>query len=376
MKRVVIFPLACLLLAAGCTGCKKEGPGGPFGPLATRLPATSDLVVLLDLAETGRSWTELQKETLALPVVAENPGVKQALEEQQALLRTMVAVAKGTLGLDPLEDLQRAAIGVVIVQGGDPGLVVAVEGEFPPDLFARIFPGQKVEEQHGHEVWNIPDSGFQVTLLDGKLLLLADQGRMGAALKAGKADDKFLAAHAGLFAETGGGFLFRVSFVVPDWARTLLEGQKGVFGISTPLGTRQVLVDLGRRLELTVHTTDQRAAENVRYMLEAQGEMLTGSGHLVRGLGFWCMALDLDALPDMPQVAATAFANRKPLLATLEKLFPAPREKPKVVIDGLRVSLEADRLILKGAGLLIGVMAAAAVPAFIEYRKKAAAAGE
>lgn len=356
------------------SGCGKKGPeDGPYGLMAARMPAVCDVVVFVDLAEVGRSWESWQADVLKLPVVAENPGVKQLVEEQQSMLRMAIGMAKGQFGLDPMKDLTRLAIGLTLTADQDPGLVLVVEGKFPLDLVQKFAPGITSRKLAGQDVYTLPGDGAEATILGGKTLIMADPAYMQAALEAKKLAPALAKAHPGLFAEFEKGFLFRASVRKPAWLDKQLEAQMAMPGISTLLGTQQLILGLGDKFSIGILATDAEAAKNLRHFLEAEAEILTGGQHLIRGLAYGAMVLDLDALPDVPAQIAPALANRKALDATIEQLLPEPQAVPPVVLEGSRVSLEADRKVLKGAMVMIGVMAAVAIPAFMEYQQKAAA---
>lgn len=379
MRRIVVgLVLALLAALAGCSRDKPAAakPKGPFATLVSRLPAESDLVLLADLHRMAESVSGLQQDLLALPVVEEHHDLKRLLEGQLSLVRVMTTGLGKELGLDPMRDLERAALGVTLPDGADPGLVLAVEGSFPDDLFGRLGGGPVEGKLAGHRVWRVGDR-LQGVVLEKRLLLVADRAHLQSALDAGagKTGEQLAAAHPHLFAGAKRDFTLRASFVVPGWLRERLAGARGFPLTSTLAGVDDLFVEVADGFVLAAGCKDARVAENLRALLEAESRMMTGTHHLLRGAAWWLLAMDLDALPEIPgeagEVAASVLADREALQATLEQVLAAPKAPPPVTVEGLRVTLHAGPEALQGNLLLVGMAATVAVPAFIEYYRKA-----
>jgi len=381
LKRNVFWiGLALLLAWAGCSRDKPDEkpakPQGPYASLAARLPAGSDLVLLADLHRMAQGISDLQQDLLGLPAVKNNPALQRQLEGQLSLVRVLTAGLGKELGLDPMRDLERAALGVTLPDGADPGLVLAVEGSFPDDLFGRLGGSPVEEKPAGHQVWRVGD-GLQGVVLEKRTLLVADRAHLQPALdaSANEAGKKLVAAHPRLFSADAPEFKLRVSLVVPGWLRKRLAGVRDFPLTSTLAGVDDVLVEVADGFALSAGCKDARVAENMRALLEAESRMMTGTQHLLRGAAWWLLVMDLDALPEIPgeagELVASVLEDREALLATLEQVLPAPKAPPPVMMQGRRVTLKAGPEALQGNLLLVGMAAAVAVPAFIEYYRKA-----
>jgi len=369
MRRLgFIALLAGLVLAAGC-GKKDSGPQGPFVPLVERLPTDAPLVVMLDIAGLFKLTSQAEQELKQLPIMAKHPELLGLVEEQIAIGRASLMMLQAKMGMDPSKDLTRAVVALMLPPDGRMDLVAVVEGKFPPDFFARMFPGAKPEKVAGQDVYPSPGEA-KLALVDGRFLVAASPQRMPASLTAqAKAAEKLAAHHPGLFKAGAKDSLLRVSLDIPAEIAGQLEL---VPGAAVFAGVEHVYLDAGAGIELAATCADDRAVDHVRAVLEAMAELLAGGQHMIRGLGYWLLMLDLDGadeLDGLPPVLAPAIADREALLATLEKLFPEPSGAPPVSVDGRRVALVTDRKMLKGAGLLIGLGAALAVPALMARQR-------
>ncbi len=365
MRRLVLTALLpALVLAAGC-GKKNAGPKGPFVPLVERLPADAPLVVMVDIAKLFSIADGAEQELKKLPILAKHPELLGMIEQQIAVGRASLVMAKGKLGLDPSKDLTRAVVAFMLPPDGRMDLVAVVEGKFPPDFFARLFPGASPEKIAGQDVY---DTGGEakLALVQQRFLVAASSARMAAALsaKAGAAEE-LAERHPDLFAAGAKDPLLRVSLLVPPEVGSQLEA---VPGLGVFAGVQQISLIADQGMNLAATSRDDETVDHVRAVFEAWAEMLAGGQHMIRGLGYWALVFDLDQLLEvdgLPPALGPALADREALLATLETLFPEPAGPPKVTVEGRRVSLTTDPKALKGAGFLIGLGAAVAVPAVV-----------
>jgi hypothetical protein len=374
MKRVICLLLPWLLLPAACsndTQAARTQLADSFVPLLSRLDPGSDMVVLVDLAGAAKLLNESLDEIEKMPLVAKNPGLLQMWKMQRTTLDTLLASAKVSAGVDPLKDLARAAVGVSLRQGSAPGMVIAVSGKFPPDLPGKLEPRATKKRVGGQDVWEVPD-GMGMAVVGGKLFLMAGMAEYPALLHAKNNPKGLLKRHPDLLASMDPGLLLRFSMAVPAWLRTMLpEGQAGV---STLKGLEQVEIDVGSGLRFRARAQTDRAAENVRYFAEGWKELMLGGRNLMRAYMFFIMGLELQHMADMPPQLAGVFENREAIIETMDTWlgeYPAP---PKVVLKDRVVTLTASKPALIGNVFVFGILAAVAIPAFIQYTRRAEAA--
>jgi len=373
-RSCLIVLLPALALVAGC-GKKDTGPKGPFVPLVQRLPVDAPLVVMVDISRLFKIVDQAEQELERLPLLARHPALRELVEGQIATGRASLQMLQGTLGIDPAKDLRRAALAMMLPPDGSMELVAVVAGEFPPDFFTRVLPGAKPEKIAGQDVYPSPGKA-KLALVDGRFLIAASPGLMEAALSPKRdAAEKLVALHPDLFKAGAEDTLLRVSAQLPASVASQI---KLVPGLGVFAGVEQVYLDVGKGVELAAICADDETVDHVRTVFEAEAEMLAGGQHLLRGLGYWLLTLDLDgpdALHDLPPALASALSDREALLATLEALLPEPAGVPAVTLEGRRVALVTETKMLKGAGLLVGLGAAIVIPATIA-RERAAAEAE
>lgn len=369
MRRLRLAAVVACLCAGWACDCQDEPAAvrGPFAALAERLPAAADLIVLIDVAALNTAAAELQQQLMALPLVREHPRVRQLLEEQRGLLRSLLGALRGRLGLDPLQDLERVGAGVVLAADGAPRWVAAAEGALPAQLLDQALPEVAPRQLAGQAVYAPLPGGPQLAMPEAGLLLAASAGDLEPALQPdpGRAAG-WAAAHPGML-DAGTAAVVRLSLRLPDWLRRRLRSVADQPGVSTLLGVERVQLELGEQVLLAADCRDAEAAERVQHLLAAEANLVAGGQHLMRGVGFLALALDLQALPGLQPAVAEALADREALRQTLELLFPELERAPPVTRSGQRVELRLEAGALRGMAMISGLLAAVAVPAFARY---------
>jgi len=374
MKRAIFLLLPWLLLLAACsndTRAARTGLADSFVPLLSRLDPGSDMVVLADLAGAAKLLNETLDEIEKAPLVARNLTLLQMWKMQRTTLDTLLASAKVSAGVDPLKDLFRAAVGVRLRQGAAPGMVVAVSGKFPPDLPQKLEPRTVKKRMGGRDVWEAPD-GMGLAVVDGAVFLMAPLAEYPALLKAKHDPKELLKSHPDLLTSMEPGLLLRFSMAVPAWLRSMLPDDQA--GVSTLKGLEHVEIDVGSGLRFTARAQNDRAAENIRYFAEGWKELMLGGRNLMRAYMFFAMGLDLQHLAGLPPPFAAVFENRAAIMETMDAWlgeYPVP---PKVVVKDRVVTLTAGKQVLIGNVFVFGILAAIAIPAFIQYTRRAEAA--
>jgi hypothetical protein len=369
MRRLRLAAVVACLCAGWACDCQDEPAAvrGPFAALAERLPAEADLIVLIDVAALNTAATELQQQLMALPLVRRHPRVRQLLEEQRGLLRSLLGALRGRLGLDPLQDLERVAAGVVLAADGAPRWVAAAEGALPAQLLEQALPDVAPRQVAGQAVYAPLPDGPQLAMPETGLLLAASAGDLQPALQPepGRAAG-WAAAHPGMLNEEAAAVV-QLSLRLPDWLRRRLQSAADQPGVSTLLGVERVQLELGEQVLLAADCRDDGAAERMQQLLAAEANLVAGGQHLMRGIGFLVLALDLQALPELQPALAETLADREALRLTLEALFPELERAPPVTRRDQRVELRIDSGALRGMAMISGLLAAVAVPAFTRY---------
>ncbi len=368
-KTILLACICCVwsLLAAGRP--VSAGGSGPFEPLLTHLPAESDLVVLVDLAEGGRIFYSILDKVQNTALVAENPGLAKMFAQQRSVMEAQMAATKASLGFDPFRDLQRAAVGVVLENTDRPGLVLVVTGKFPADLAEKLVPGAQAEQVGGFPVYSLPD-GFKFTLLDGKLIVMAPD-RLQAALQSGEVPARLRERHPGLFAKTGEGFLLRMHLAVPGFVQALAAGEEAKIVRTLLTSLRRVTIEIDRQLAMGIECADEAGVERAELLLTGWREFMIGGAHMWRAYALMVLGFDIGSMPQLPPEVKAALANRQAFIKTIDEFFPTPAEKPKVARQGNSVSLTALPAMLQGSAFMLGVLSAIAIPSFLKYIQKA-----
>lgn len=374
MKRATCLLLPWMLLLAACsndTRAARTGLADSFVPLLSRLDPGSDMIVLVDLAGAAKLLAESLDEIEKAPLVAKNPALLQMWKMQRTTLDTLLASAKVSAGVDPLKDLSRAVAGVRLRQGAAPGMVMAVSGKFPPDLPGKLEPRAVKKRMGGRDVWEAPD-GSGMAVVGGSVFLMAPMTEYPALLKA-KHDPKLLLKnHPDLLTSMEPGLLLRFSMTVPAWLRAMLPDDQA--GVSTLKGLEHVEIDVGTGLRFTARAMNDRAAENIRYFAEGWKELMLGGRNLMRAYMFFAMGLDLQHLAGLPPQFAAVFENREAIKETMDAWLGEYPVAPKVVMQDRVVTLTAGKQALIGNVFVFGILAAIAIPAFIQYTRRAEAA--
>lgn len=373
MKRAICLFLPWLLLPGACAKDTRAARGelaDGFVPLLSRLNPGSDVVVLADLAGAARVLQESLDDLEHTPLVAKNPALLQMWKMQRGTLDGMLASVKLSAGLDPMKDLGRAVVGVHLRPDAAPEIVAVVSGKFPPDLPAKIEPNAVKQRIGGQDVWKTPD-GMGMAVLDGEYILLADLAAYPALLQTGKTRRDLLKLHPGLLDSMDRGLLLRVSFAVPPWLRSMLpDGQAGV---SMLKGLDHLDIDVGAGLRFSAKAHDDRAAGNLRCFAEGWKELMIGGRNLMRAYVFIAMGLELQHLPGIPPQFASVFENREVIMETLDAWLGEDPLPPRVVLENREVRLTASKHALVGNVFVLGILAAIAIPAFIQYIRRSKA---
>ncbi len=335
------------------------------------LPAEADLVVVLDLAAWGRVYREVAAETEALPAVAENPEVKNLLGMQRTLLDSALGSLKTQYGLDLLQDLGWAAAGMVMADGRAPRGAIVALGRMPADLARKIVPEGQAETLAGREVWRAPSSAIAVD--PGKRLIAAEcpEG-LSRALAATEIPPELARRFPELTARPGADHYIRLALAVPEAARAELLRDPSVPLATLAGGLGWVQLDVSKDgVRIALGCDGPAAAQKARRLLQGLGESFVAGTYLWRTYAYAALALDLGELEGVPPQLEGLLANRPALVRTIEALLPRPEGRPEVSLDGTTARLVVPARLTRGGFLLSGVLAAVAVPAFIQYIHKA-----
>lgn len=380
MKRAIVLALPWLLLLGGsCTKkeqssqaaavAAKPGPDS-FSPLLERLPPGADLLVVAGISAQAGAVNSLLNGVEKVPLVAENPELLKLWKMQRNMFEGMLASAPAKLGIDPLHDLDRAALGLWLKPGQDPDLAAVVTGKFPADLPKHFNPAATPQTIGQQQVWDV-GQGMGMAIENGKLLLLAKLAILPQLLS-GKVSAGGNKLHQDLALPYPKGFLLRVSFVLPEWLRKI--GQPQAPMLSTLGGLSGLMLDIGDNVFLRVRTTTQRATENVQYLLSGLREMMIGGRYMFRAYAYFVLGLDLGQMAAIPEPFRSALQNRKALLDTIDNYLGPEKARPELDVEGRTVTLRASQNALTGSAFVVGILAAIAIPAFINYTRKAKAA--
>jgi hypothetical protein len=270
-------------------------------------------------------------------------------------------------GVDLLSDLERAAAAVRLYPDGPPEAFLAVRGKFPPGLLGKLLPPGARRLALDREVYQL-DEHMSVELDPGGVLVLKIAERAGERQDAGESAARLLDAHPRLLAPSVAGMFLRVSYAAPKW----LPDAASPAGVMRWLAADvpRAELELGPGMMLSAEGAGDRAVENLRLLAEGWKEFTVGGRSLWRAYIFMIVGLDLGGLPGMPPEVVAALENRKAVLATVEDLLGEPAAPPAVKVEGRRVSFRADGKAMAGSTFVLGIMAAIAVPAFIDYIRK------
>jgi len=369
MRRMLLLTLPWWALLACARPSSSGDDLGAFEPLLKRLPADADLVLLVDTAQAGRSFHALLARLEHTPWVAQNPGLQAIWRQQRGMLDAALAAAKTSLGFDPFADLTRLAAAVRIPQEGEPPLVVVAEGRFPPDLPGKLFPEARTESMGGQTVYRA-DIGPDAAVIEGRLLLLADRDSMPGCLAGGTDREALLNRHHGLRGVLPPGFISRLSFAPPAWLKAQADAGGRQPLISTLAELRSLRLDIGDELCLAAEASTDPAAESLQLMFEGWRDLMTGGQDLVRGYLLMVLGMDLQELPGLPPELRDALKNRSAAVASLREFFPAQTPAPRLNRSGRSLSLHASPEMAAGNASILGIAAAIAIPAFINYLRR------
>lgn len=350
------------------------GPGlglasaASFDALLNRLPADSDLVLVADLTQVGQTFNATLDRLQNTPLVTENPDFAQLLAQQRIMLQVQLAALKNNLGFDPFKDLKQAVAGIRIGQAGRPAMVAVLRGNFPEGLAAKLAKGAEPRALEQHQAYRLEKDLWLVQI--GAELVIATNDQLGPALAGGGDAAAIKQRHPGLSPGAGEKEMLAMSFALPDWLRVLGDNEQ-MRGLRTLLTSlTRVEMRVGDELAIGLACADAAGTERAELVLKGYRELLVGGAHLWRAYALLILGFDLSALPGIPPQVQTALANREALRKTIDDLLPSPKAKPIVVRKGNRVDMTAPAEMLQGSVFVMGIMAAVAIPAFIEYIRK------
>jgi hypothetical protein len=364
---------AFLLVAGFCLDCSRSTDGATrFSSLLSRLPADSDLVLIADLSEASQKVQRLLEFIQNLPIVKENEGVKQAYQMGRAQLDMGLNAIRSQFGLDPLKDLLLAAVGIVLREEEEPRLVLVVSGNIPADLPAKLF--SKAEEETRGAVKLSKGQGAEAAILDGPMLVFSMGAPLELASGSHRPVEKLMQRHRGLSSPLTDGFIAEISLDVPAWLKKKIkeESPEVVRGLLSSFS--HVDFEFGKSMKITVDCEDTKGAEKVGYALEGLREIFQASASAMRGYGWIIPTLDLRTVAaDLPSPFNTVFDNEELVVRTLKEILPDSSGSSKVQRSGQTISLIFPNNSFSGFIPVAGILAAVAIPAFIEYTRNARA---
>jgi hypothetical protein len=368
MRRAIWFLVLWLFLPTAHAGqYRKAGAGfaNKFSTLLDRLDPRSDIVVLVDLAEVARKFFASLDDLEKIPLVAKNPSLMQIWKMQRAALDEMMTSLKKTAGVDLAKELGQAVMGVKLADL--PKTTIVVSGKFPSDFPRHLDEAARKVSFVGRDIWET-SSGMGMTVIDEKILVIADITEYPEVFALEHSARRLGKRHADLLTGVKPGFLLRLSFAIPAWFRATLPEREP--GVAMFKGLAHIEIDIGDGMRFRARTEDDRTAENMRLFTEGLKELMLGGRNLMRAYIYFILGLELQYLPDIPLPLATVFENRKAMLETMEHFLGEYPVAPRVRVRGREVTLTAPHEAVVGNFVVIGTLAAIAIPAFFEYIHK------
>jgi len=343
--------------------------GNAFEALFARLDPAADLVVTVDLAEAGRAFKRLLVAVDEAPIVRRGPEIAAAWKAARKAVDDGMASLRKSMGLDPLADLDRAAVAVAI-DLRQPRFALVVTGRFTNALLAKWYPDArerlegkvKVVEDGKGMASAVPAPGVFVTGPKAAIARMATSGFDASALAA---------RHPAFAAAPGEGFLLRASYAAPPWIRSPDTDPDLRARLSILLHAARIVVDFGDGLRVDAEAFDDAGATRLRWLATAVREAVVAYRSGARALVLGALGLGLDSMPAVPPPVARVLADHETLLATLDSFAGDAFVPPEVVPDGRKVSLRMDPPALKATVPVVGVLAAVAIPAFVKYMRRA-----
>ncbi len=334
-----------------------------FAPLLAHLPAASHAVLLVDVARLRAALDAFADRLATSPLFAGHPELAAALAAQRARAERQLAALGAAAGLDPLRDLQRAALGLVWADPqAPPGMLLVLAGRLPAGLAAALAGGAEPVARRAGVALYAPEPGLRAAMVDG-LLLLGHPKQLDAALAADAARARALVERlAGLGAPRGAEFMLRLRVELPAWvnAAAAAPGQRP---LDTLFGSwRRFGLELGAGFAMDAAAADAAGAERLEMVWRAWRELMLGGAYMWRAYALLLLGLDLSRLPGLPPFAQRALADRQALQQTLELVFPAPSGQVRVARQGRSVRLSAPPRMLQGALFVMGIGATIAIP--------------
>ncbi len=371
MRSVMWLSLPWCLLAFCCTCAERGAPPGAleaYQPLLDRLPPQADVLAIADLAEAGRTFRGLLDRVEKTPVVAENPPLRSAFQQARAELDGRLVQLREQSGIDVLADLERAAFALRFLPDAEPEFSLSVRGKFPKGSLGKILPADARRLEPGREAFQLEDGTFLELTADGILVLSSTERPAGSS--AGQdAAKRLLDAHPRLLASPAPGMFLRLSFVMPKWLKETLPADAALLWLAE---VERAELTLGPGLAFDVQAGSERAAENLRLLAEGFKEFTIGGRNLWRAYILFGLGLDLGGqMLQMPPEFRSVLENRKAILATMEEFLGEPAGQSEVRVEGRRVSLQVSPRALMGGTFTLGIFAAIAIPAFVNYVHRA-----
>jgi hypothetical protein len=367
MRRAVFLLIPWFILSAPSAGQSKMADR--FVPLLDKLDPESDFIVLIDLAEAAKKFFAIQDDLEKIPLVAKNPALLQIWKMQRVILDGALASLKMSYGMDPIKDLGYAVMGGTL--GVVPKVFIALSGEFPADFPKFMDPNARKVKVAGREVWEMSD-GMGMAVIGKKMFLMTDMTEFPKAFTRYGSARQLRKRHPKLLAGVKKGLLLRMSVFIPESVRATQPERE--LGATIFRGLKHLEIDIGEGLRFRAETENDGATENMRYFAEGWKEIMLGGRNLMRAYVYFMLALDLQYLPDIPPPLVAVFENRQAILETMEQFlgeYPVP---PRVIVRGREVILTAPTEAMVGNIVVIGTLAAVAIPAFITYLNKSKAA--
>ncbi|NMB73624.1 MAG: hypothetical protein GYA21_00680 [Myxococcales bacterium] len=369
MRTVCWLSLPWWLLAFCCTCARRGAPPETleaFQPLLDRLPPQADVLAIADLAEAGRTFRGLLDRFEKTPAVAENPPLRAAFQQARAELDGRLAQIKEQSGIDVLADLERAALAIRFSSDAEPDFTLAVRGKFPKGSLGKILPAAARRLEPGREAFQLEDETFLELTADGILVLSSTERPAGSVDK--DAAKRLLDTHPRLLTSPAPEMLLRLSFVMPKWLKETLPADAPMRWLAE---VERAVLTLGPGLAFDVEAGSARVAENLRLLAEGFKELAIGGRNLWRAYILFGLGLDFGQILQMPPDFRSVFENRKAILATMEEFLGEPAGQSEVRVEGRRVSLQVGPRALMGSTFTLGILAAIAIPAFINYVHRA-----
>lgn len=364
MRAALLLLLACKLMGAPALAAQVQ-----LDDLLGRLPPDSHLTLVAELENLRELYDASRQRLRTTPLVAENPDLAELFERQNAMLDAGLEALRTKLGFDPFTDLSAAAAGIALRPGERSSQALVLRGRFPPGLAARLADGSQARAAGAQRAYAL-EGGLWLAQSAG-VLVVATAGALERALVGG--DPAPLRDHVDwLAAIERDDCRMAASFAVPAWLRKMADRPELSALRSLLLSLDRIGLLLTDGLRIRVGCLNPSGAERAEMGLRGLKDMLLGQAHLLRAytLLLFVMSADLPAGPGIPPQLRTALANRESLRRTIDDLVPSPDFDLQLARQGNSVDLSLPTDMLYGTVAVTGVLAAVAIPAFIQYIRR------